>query len=93
MHDKLFDLLDEAALLPSQVRQFCELLLGVPLPAPDVDAAAFVEALRAAMKPMPPVFDPLSGRLKPWIDVNMLKRQLNRQNGTTRCLSPSCAIA
>tara|TARA_B100000795_G_scaffold120707_1_gene89890 strand:+ start:362 stop:523 length:162 start_codon:yes stop_codon:yes gene_type:complete len=49
MHDKLFDLLDEAALLPSQMRQFCELLLGVPLPEPDLDAAAFVAAVRAAL--------------------------------------------
>ena len=49
MHDKLFDLLDEAALIPSQVRQFCELLLGVPLPEPDLDAAAFVAAVRAAL--------------------------------------------
>ena len=49
MHDKLFDLLDEAALLPSQMRQFCELLLGVPLPEPDLDAAAFVAAVRDAL--------------------------------------------
>ena len=49
MHDKLFDLLDEAALIPSQVRQFCELLLGMPLPEPDLDAAAFVAAVRAAL--------------------------------------------
>lgn len=46
MHDKLFDLLDEAALIPSQVRQFCELLLGVPLPEPDLDTAAFIAAVR-----------------------------------------------
>ena len=50
MHDKLFDLLDEAALLPSQMRQFCELLLGVPLPEPDLDAAAFIAAVRAALQ-------------------------------------------
>ena len=93
MHDKLFDLLDEAALLPSQMRQFCELLLGVPLPEPDLDAAAFVAAVRAALQTMPPVFDPLTSRLKPWIDVHLLTRQLDRHNGVARGFGPDCVIS
>lgn len=93
LQDKLFDLLDEAALLPSQVRQFCELLLGVPLPEPDLDAAAFIAAVQAALQTMPPVFDPLTSRLKPWIDVHLLTRQLDRHNGVARCFGPNCVIS
>ena len=94
MHDKLFDLLDEAPLLPSQTRLFCELILGVELPEPDLDAPAFVEAVKAAVATIPPVFDPVSGRVKPWIDVSLLSRHLNKQ-GVARCMgpSPSCIVA
>ena len=50
--DDVRDLLDEQALLPSQVRQFCTLLLGdgVALPEPELDPRAFVTAVTAALR-------------------------------------------
>jgi hypothetical protein len=42
---------------------------------------------------MPPVFDPLTSRLKPWIDVHVLARQLERHKGVATCLGPNCAIS
>ena len=42
MHNKIFDILDEQALVPSQVKQYCETLLGCGvLPEPEADLAAF----------------------------------------------------
>merc|ERR1719231_1856587 len=45
--DKLFDELDESPLLPSQIARFLRLLLGAEheLPEPEVDPAAFLEAV------------------------------------------------
>lgn len=102
MHDRLWDLLDEQALLPSQVRQFCTLLLsdgsggGVALPEPELDPRAFVTAVTAALQrsDAPPVFDPLSGRMKPWIDTAALARHLSRQvDGVASCMGPDCVVS
>ena len=64
------------------------------------DAIACLEKLltaepanKAALQTMPPVFDPLTSRLKPWIDVHVLTRQLERHNGVATCLGPNCAIS
>ena len=37
MQDKLFDLIDQGSLMPSQIRTFCEALLGVDLPEPELN--------------------------------------------------------
>lgn len=95
MHDKLFDLLDEQVLLPSQTRTLCELLLGVQFPEPELDAAAFIKAVQAALTQMPAVFDPVSGRTAPWIDVKLLARHLRTQ-GLPDCThgdGKGCTIA
>uniref|UniRef100_A0A6V4A1U7 VWFA domain-containing protein n=1 Tax=Prymnesium polylepis TaxID=72548 RepID=A0A6V4A1U7_9EUKA len=77
----LFDRLDEGPLLPSQVKELCELILGCRLPEPQVDKAAFFRALTAALQDAGEVFDPLSRRMKPWVDLDALEAHLN----------PSCA--
>jgi len=76
LHDKTFDLLDETKLLPSQVRRVCELLLDRPLPQPERDRAAFVSAVRLALQDLPPVYEPLRGELRPWIDCGALAAHL-----------------
>ena len=41
MMDQIFDVIDEAELLPSQIKTFCEALLGCPsLPEPELDPLA-----------------------------------------------------
>lgn len=79
MHSKLFDLLDETTLLPSQIAAFCEELLGCsPLPEPDVDATAFTQALRGELDKLPQVYDPIHRRMRPWIDLAKIRRAGSR---------------
>jgi len=75
MHNRLFDLLDEAKLVPSQVREFCELLLGTgPLPEPQLDFGDFFAALTAAVNAAPSTVDPRTGRRAQWINLGRIKR-------------------
>lgn len=49
--EKLFDLLDEAPMIPSQAKAFIEFVLGCkPLPEPEVDPAAFLAAVNDALQ-------------------------------------------
>mmetsp|Transcript_29238 Transcript_29238/g.48504 ORF Transcript_29238/g.48504 Transcript_29238/m.48504 type:complete len:366 (-) Transcript_29238:225-1322(-) len=82
LRDKLFDLLDEITLLPSQIKQFCELLLGCDLlPEPEVDVNAFIAQLEVALKTTPIVFDTISGSSRHWINIKTLKRTLKGDAG------------
>ena len=75
------------------------MLLGdaVALPEPELDPKAFVTAVTAALQRSdapPVVFDPLSGRMKPWVDTAALARHLNRQvDGVATCLGPQCVVS
>jgi hypothetical protein len=84
MADKLFDALDEERLLPSQARIFAQLLLGWPLPEPELNAAQFSAALECAASSAPSVYDPLKGKMRPWIDVGGMAR-LARSSSTAEC--------
>mmetsp|Transcript_24810 Transcript_24810/g.56549 ORF Transcript_24810/g.56549 Transcript_24810/m.56549 type:complete len:346 (-) Transcript_24810:238-1275(-) len=67
---KLFDLLDEKPLIPSQIKQFAELLLGCSnLPEPEVDRKGFAEAVKNALAEVPLTYDPRTKSMKPWINV------------------------
>ena len=75
--DKLFDALDESKLLPSQVKQFVEELLGSDLlPEPEVDPKAFYKAVQLELSNQPLVYDPRSRRMKPLIDVAALEKHV-----------------
>lgn len=69
---KLFDLLDEQRLVPSQAKTFCELLLGCSLPEPQLEPEEFAGALRDALSQSAAVFDPLRKCSRPWVDVDAL---------------------
>lgn len=80
--EKLFDLLDEAPMIPSQIKTFIEFVLGCkPLPEPEVDQAAFVAAVQDALRGAPTTFDPLKLRQVPWVDVSALQKQINGGGG------------
>ena len=77
LRNLLFDRLDEAPLSPSQVKQFCELLLGCgPLPEPELDSAAFLQQLKVAVKAAGKVYDPLRRRMRPWVNMTRLTLKL-----------------
>lgn len=73
LQEKLFDLLDESPLLPSQAKLLCERVLGcAELPEPEVDPDGFAKALKAALSRLPAVYNPIRGAMTPWVDVNKI---------------------
>lgn len=78
MMDQIFDVIDEAELPPSQIKTFCEALLGCPsLPEPELDPQAFLAGIDEALTLQPKVFDPVSGEVQPWIKTDILKAKLS----------------
>jgi len=79
LSEKLYDLLDEQALLPGQCKALVESLLGcAPLPEPELELAAFVRGVRDAQASLPHVYNPLTNKMCPWFDVGKLERQCKR---------------
>ena len=77
MKDQIFDLIDQSALLPSQIKMMCEAVLGCAnLPDPDVDPEAFIAAVDEQVALHPKVFDPPSGKMQPWIKTDVLRTRL-----------------
>lgn len=88
MRDKLFDLLDERPLLPSQCKQLLERVLGCEeLPEPELEAEGFQRKLKAELGCLPPVYNPMSGTMTPWVDLTRLRRDLLRsKRGSAGCV-------
>ena len=82
--NKLFDLIDETTLLPSQTKAFVEMLLDCELPEPQVDLRAFLDAVGAALARTAPVYDPRRRRDRPWVDMKLLSKSV-RPNKTGVC--------
>lgn len=74
-HIKLFDLLDERRLNPSDIAEMARLVLGgAPLPHPEADPELFLSEVRERLQRAPLVLDPLTKVMKPWLDMRALKR-------------------
>lgn len=76
--EKIFDLIDEKALAPSELRRLCVLILGpvaADLPPPDLDYNAFQAALKPILARQTEVWDPTRKRNKPWLSVKKLRRR------------------
>ena len=84
--NKLFDLLDEVQLLPSQAKELAELILGCkPLPEPEVDAAAFLKQLKAEQERLSAVFHPLKMTQQPWFDVKTFGKLVKKGGSNNAC--------
>jgi len=85
--NKLFDLLDETRLLPSQAKELAELILGCkPLPEPEVDAATFLKQLKLEQERLPSVFHPLKGARQPWFDLKAFGRAVGGKGQGGGCV-------
>lgn len=83
LQEKLFDLLDESTLLPTQAKRVCELVLGCnELPEPEADPDGFRAELKAALAKLPPVYNPVRKSMTPWIDVKALERSFKGNSGS-----------
>ena len=82
LRNRLFDLVDETKLLPSQVGALIELILGCgQLPDPEADLAAFSAAVSEALGAERPVYDPLRQKLRPWIDMGAITKHCGGGSG------------
>jgi len=92
LHEKLFDLLDETSLLPTQCKQLIERLLGGgELLEPEIDANQFIKQVSTLVERLPRVYNPRTGRMAPWIDTGLLARHIRRAGG--RRDSNSCVVS
>jgi len=77
---KLFDALDETSLLPFQIKEFVEDLLGVNIMHdPQVEKQAFLKDVQVALAKVPPVLHPISLQARPWLNVDKLERAMRPQ--------------
>ena len=63
---KCFDLLDERALRPLEIRDVVQTLFGENVPHPDEDWAHFSRAVANLCAASPQEFNFVSNRLEPW---------------------------
>jgi len=90
--DKLYDLIDEQPLAPSQVKQLIERLLGgrsegfeggeggeSGLAEPELEPELFLRQVRQLVASSPSVYNPVTKRMGPWIDMRALERFLARR--------------
>jgi len=81
--NKLFDLLDETKLLPSQAKELAELILGCdPLPEPELSFPEFLKALKEAQGRVPAVFHPLKMKPLPWFDATTFGKAAGGRRGS-----------
>jgi len=74
---KLFDAIDEQVLTPSMIKEFVEDLLGcTDLPEPELDARAFVNAVRTQQAELPQTLNPKLMEPGPWVDLRKLERSV-----------------
>ena len=79
-NQRVLDLIDERKLTPTELREFCTVLLGDKaghLPDPNVSWKAFSTALEKELKDYRLQWDPLKKKMKPWIDI----REMNKAYG------------
>ena len=62
---------------PTQVKSVCELIFDVELPEPELDPAAFVDAVGVAQAAAGDQFDPVTREKRPWIDLGKLAAHID----------------
>jgi hypothetical protein len=76
-HNRLFDLLDERPLNLSELKEFFTFLFGPEAfdgaPDPSLDFNAFIHHVKAVSSQAGQLWNPVSKRMGPWIDVKKLK--------------------
>lgn len=77
-HDRIFDLLDERALTRAELRDYCRLLFGTEsfdgVRDPEVNFSGFLQDIQSLLKKEELQYNPLKGKLTPWIDLAQLNK-------------------
>mmetsp|Transcript_3720 Transcript_3720/g.6156 ORF Transcript_3720/g.6156 Transcript_3720/m.6156 type:complete len:293 (+) Transcript_3720:431-1309(+) len=73
---KEMDIIDESTVSSEQMRVLCSFLFlggdAKDLPHPGVDWHAFTAKIKVLNVSVPPVYDPLTNSMKPWVDIKRL---------------------
>jgi hypothetical protein len=74
-HHELIDLLDEQLLLKDQLVEFLHIMFGntYQWPDPHVQWKEFLEELEHVLKVQAPQYNPITGKMEPWIDIKKMK--------------------
>ena len=82
LRDKLFDLMDEQKLAPTQVKSMVERILGCDaLPEPEVELSEFLAAVDAAQSRTTAVYNPLTAKMDKWFPTDKLERAVSNGGG------------
>ena len=81
-HNRLFDILDERTLQLDELREFVILLFGLEehfdsIPDPQAEWKVFSSWLSDIVKKQKELWNPITGKLGPWIDIQTLNEVYN----------------
>lgn len=81
---KIFDILDEKKLAPSEMKELVTLVLGPvaeALPDPQLDWSGFESQLASILKETPQIWDPMRNRRREWFSVTKMRKDYGRGGG------------
>lgn len=82
-HVRLFDMIDERPLTPSEIRSFCLFILGLredDLPDPGADPKGFLKSLQFRLEKEQLQWNPIKKKITPWILIKELKKTFSNRN-------------
>jgi hypothetical protein len=83
MHNRIFDLLEEKPMTPTQVKEFIEAILGCKkMPEPELNLKAFLQALDSELviSEAPDVYDLINKKMAPWFNRVRIEAYVNSQS-------------
>ncbi len=82
-HVRLFDMIDERPLTPSEIRSFCLFILGLreyDLPDPGEDPKGFLKSLTMRLEKEQLQWNPIKKTMTPWVLIKELKKAFSNRN-------------
>jgi len=83
--NRMFDLLDERALLSGELKDFCAILFGADkldgVPEPEVDFNGFLNSINSMMKGEKNSWHPVTKRATPLLDIKKMRVLYGRETG------------
>jgi hypothetical protein len=81
-HVRLFDMIDERPLTPSEIRSFCLFILGLreyDLPDPGADPSGFLKSLNLRLEKEQLQWNPIKKKMTPWVLTKDLKKIISNR--------------
>ncbi len=80
---KELDMIDERALSAGQMMKVCKILFNATddLPHPEADWLAFEKAVNTGLKTLENIYNPITKKVEPWVNMTELKRMYCKEAG------------